>query len=91
MIWIDFAKHVNKNNILLMEEIQLGQLDMVVYPIIYRVSYMSGWLAGLLPSTVSLAFIVFIRTNNPLIGSLNKLVHSTKKKHRKHDEKNTLN
>ena len=40
-----------KTNILLMEEI-LHQLRLIVYPIIYRVLYISGG-AGFLPSTVS--------------------------------------
>ena len=75
-----FCETCKKNNILLMEEIQLGSW----YGSLSH--YLQGfihvrWLAGLLPSTVSLAFIVFIQTNSPLIGSLNKLVHSTKKKH----------
>ena len=44
---------IEQNNILLlMEEIRWSPVDMVVYPIVYRVSYMSGG-AGSLPSTVS--------------------------------------
>ena len=78
MIWIDFVKYV-KNKILLMEEIQLaswyGSLSHYLQGFIHV-----RWLAGFLPSTASLAFIVFIQTNSPLIGSLNKLIYSTKKK-----------
>ena len=41
--------------ILLMEEILVNQLRLVVYPIIYKVSYMPGGV-GFLPSTVPPVF-----------------------------------